>query len=200
MALVAKSDPKDGLERRTIQSRKLGGKFSGKPLNKMKITIQPDTGGSFDQALRAVFAEGLVELAGSVPEAWRCYAHSYFVQEVSEDAFKTVQECIEGPTIKRAGTVKRVGGELKPPKVTYQVEPKFSVAASEMKLNETVLVNVTLGRNGGEPMKARIVRAAGAGLDEAALDAVEQYRFSPATEDGVGVAVTLNIEVKFEVY
>jgi TonB family protein len=198
VALVAKSDPKDGLERRTIRSTKLGGKVFAEPLDKMKITIQPDTAGSFDQALQAVFAEGLGELKGSVPEAWRCYAHSYFVQEVSEDAFKTVQKC----TLESAGrtsAVKRFGGGVKPPQMLHQVEPKFTVTAREMKVNASVLVNLIVGRD-GVPSNVEIVRAAGAGLDEAALDAVGQYRFSPALENGVGVPATLNIEVNFQVF
>jgi TonB family protein len=38
------------------------------------------------------------------------------------------------------------------------------------------------------------------GLDEKALEAVRQWRFDPATQDGQPVAVLVNIEVNFRLY
>jgi hypothetical protein len=38
------------------------------------------------------------------------------------------------------------------------------------------------------------------GLDEKALQPVEQYRFAPGTEYGVPVPVTITVEVKFRLY
>ena len=102
----------------------------------MKITIQPDGAGGFDGGLKAVFAEGLEELAGSVPEPWRCYAQSYFVPVVSEDALKVVQACAMVLNSMGKVTVRKVGGGVKPPRVTYQVEPRFTPTAREMNSTE----------------------------------------------------------------
>lgn len=96
VALVAKSNPREGLERRTIRSVARAGKADGKPVDKMTITIEPDAAGSFDGGLKAVFVEGLEEFGDSVPESWHCYVQSYFVPVVAEDAYKAVQECASG--------------------------------------------------------------------------------------------------------
>jgi TonB family protein len=199
VALVAKSNPREGLERRTIGSIARVGKEAGKPVDKMKITIEPDAAGSFDDGLKAVFAEGLEELKGSVPESWHCYAQSYFVPVVAEDAYKTVEDCVSGPASRARSGVRRIGGGVKPPQVAYQVEPRFTPTAREMKVSGNTLVNLTLDKD-GIPSNVKIIRAAGAGLDEGALEAVARYKFVPATRDGVGVPVTLNIEVNFQIF
>jgi TonB family protein len=201
VALVAKSNPREGLERRTIRSNRVG-KDSGKPVDKMKITIQPDAAGSFDDGLKAVFAEGLEELRGSVPASWHCYAQGYFVPAVAEDAYTRVQDCARAAARAGNGTgtvVRRVGGGVLPPRVTYQIEPTFTLAAREIKLSGGTLVSLTVDKD-GMPSNVKILRAVGAGLDEKALDAVMHYKFAPATENGVPVAVTLNIEVNYQIF
>jgi len=40
----------------------------------------------------------------------------------------------------------------------------------------------------------------GMGLDEKAVEAVKQYRFNPAMEDGEPVPVSLNVEVNFQIF
>jgi TonB family protein len=44
---------------------------------------------------------------------------------------------------------------------------------------------------------ARVLRPAGHGLDQAALDAVRSYRFAPATKDGHAVRVRMQWLVQF---
>jgi protein TonB len=43
-------------------------------------------------------------------------------------------------------------------------------------------------------------REAALSLDQAALDAVKQYKFTPATLHGKPVAVYLNVEVNFQIF
>ena len=52
----------------------------------------------------------------------------------------------------------------------------------------------------GNPSHVRVVRGAGHGLDEKAVEAVRQYRFKPATKDGEPVMVDLYIDVKFQIF
>jgi protein TonB len=52
----------------------------------------------------------------------------------------------------------------------------------------------------GMPTHVRVVRGAGMGLDEKAVEAVRQYRFKPAMQDGKPVTVDLYINVTFEVF
>jgi protein TonB len=44
------------------------------------------------------------------------------------------------------------------------------------------------------------VRPAGLGLDEKALAAVQQYKFSPAMQDGKPVKVDLYVDVNFQIF
>ena len=40
----------------------------------------------------------------------------------------------------------------------------------------------------------------GMGLDEKALEAVKQYKFTPAKYQGKAVAVQVNVEVNFQIF
>jgi protein TonB len=44
------------------------------------------------------------------------------------------------------------------------------------------------------------VQHLGKGLDEKAVEAVQQYKFEPAMRNGEPVAVEVNIEVNFRLY
>jgi protein TonB len=52
----------------------------------------------------------------------------------------------------------------------------------------------------GMPRELRIVRAAGLGLDERALEAVKTWRFEPGHKDGRPVATQINVEVDFHLF
>ena len=62
-----------------------------------------------------------------------------------------------------------------------------------------VLVNLIVDQN-GMPQNVHVLRGVGMGLDEKAVEAVKQYRFKPAREDGKPVAVELNVEVNFQIF
>jgi len=49
----------------------------------------------------------------------------------------------------------------------------------------------------GVPQDLRIVRSLGLGLDQKAIEAVQQWRFKPGLKDGKPVPVSANIEVNF---
>jgi TonB family protein len=52
----------------------------------------------------------------------------------------------------------------------------------------------------GKPRDIRIQRGIGMGLDKKAIEAVQQWRFNPATKDGQAVAVQISVEVSFKLY
>jgi protein TonB len=45
-----------------------------------------------------------------------------------------------------------------------------------------------------------VLRGIGLGLDEKAREAVKQYRFKPALENGRPVLVELNVDVTFQIF
>jgi len=97
------------------------------------------------------------------------------------------------------GGPKRIGGGVSAPQVIYSVEPEFSEEARKAKFAGNVLVNLWVDTN-GLPSHVRVVRGVGMGLDEKAIEAVKQYRFKPAMENGKPVLVELNIEVNFQIF
>ena len=90
----------------------------------------------------------------------------------------------------------RVGGDVKPPKVVYDPDPQYSEAARHAHYQGTVVLWLVVTPD-GSPTKIRVVRHIGMGLDEAAILAVQRWRFQPATRNGQPVPVMINVEVNF---
>jgi periplasmic protein TonB len=97
------------------------------------------------------------------------------------------------------GGPKHIGGGISSPIPIYTVEPEFSEEARKAKVAGNVLVNLWVGTD-GLPSHVHVIRGVGMGLDEKAVEAVRQYRFKPAMENGKPVLVELNIEVNFQIF
>ena len=97
------------------------------------------------------------------------------------------------------GVVKAIGGDVSAPMVMYQVDPEFSEEARKAKVMGTVTVGLIVDKN-GRPEDVHVVRGVGYGLDQKAVEAVSQYKFKPAMENGQPVMVALNIEVNFQIF
>ena len=50
----------------------------------------------------------------------------------------------------------------------------------------------------GQPLSISVTRAAGYGLDQAAIDEVENWRWTPGMKDGKPVAAQIVVQVKFQ--
>jgi TonB family protein len=94
------------------------------------------------------------------------------------------------------GSVPKVGGPIKPPKIIEAPDPQYPGPARAANYESTVVLWVVVGAD-GRIHDVAIKRPAGMGLDEAAIAAVLKWKFRPATKDGQPVAVQINIEVNF---
>jgi TonB family protein len=92
-----------------------------------------------------------------------------------------------------------VGGSVRPPVATYTAIPEFPEAARKAKLSGNVIVALVVDSN-GQPQNVRVAQGLGNGLDEKAVEAVQQYRFKPATRDGEPVPVNLKVAVNFQIF
>jgi protein TonB len=97
------------------------------------------------------------------------------------------------------GGPRRIGGGVSAPQLIYSVEPEFSEEARKAKVAGNVLVNLWVDTN-GMPSHVHVIRGVGMGLDEKAVEAVKQYKFKPAMENGKPVLVELNVEVNFQIF
>ena len=97
------------------------------------------------------------------------------------------------------GGLRKIGGGVSAPVVLFAPEPEFSEEARKAKVAGNVLVYLQVGTD-GRPKNVRVLRGIGLGLDEKAMEAVRQYKFKPAMENGHPVAVEMNVEVNFQIF
>ncbi len=95
-----------------------------------------------------------------------------------------------------SGGAYRIGGGVSAPSLLFKVEPKYSDEARKAGKEGTVVLYVVVDEK-GMPAKLRVIRPLGLGLDEKALEAVQQWRFKPGIKDGKPVSVQATIEVNF---
>lgn len=92
----------------------------------------------------------------------------------------------------------RSGSSPAAPLAGYSVAPQYPVAALRVREGGTVVLRVNVGTDGlpGEIGYAR--RSGSRELDDAARDAVRQWRFEPALSKGKPVASVVEIPVDFK--
>ncbi len=85
----------------------------------------------------------------------------------------------------------------KPGRPIRNPNPVYPPEAVEQRLEGRVVLSVTITAS-GEVSKVRVAESSGHEmLDQAALDAVFQWRFSPATQDGKAVEWTARLPIRF---
>jgi len=91
--------------------------------------------------------------------------------------------------------VAAVGAGGTAPVVISRVNPEYTEEARRAKWQGTVQLQVLVDENGA-PQEIKIVRPLGLGLDQKAIEAVQQWRFKPVLLNGqptkVQTMVTLN--------
>ena len=90
----------------------------------------------------------------------------------------------------------RIAGSVTPPVPIYTPEAKFTAEARKKDIQGICLVSLIVDAY-GMPQNIRVVKSLGYGLDEAAIEAVQRYRFRPATKEHRPVPVMMSIEVNF---
>jgi len=84
------------------------------------------------------------------------------------------------------------------PKVLVKVEPKYPEAARKRGEQGTVHVRVRVGKDGSvSDVKVPEGKGATPDLDRAAVEALRQWKFQPATAKGKPVATYVVVPVKF---
>jgi protein TonB len=89
----------------------------------------------------------------------------------------------------------RIGGNIASPKRVKNVPPVYPPIAQSARVSGTVIVEVTIGAD-GRVTNATILRSIPL-LDQAALDAVKQWVFTPTLLNNVPVPVIMTVTVNF---
>jgi TonB family protein len=82
-----------------------------------------------------------------------------------------------------------------PPTVTRSIKPDHPLNAMQARVSGTVVLEALVDERGNVP-DARVIRSIPL-LDQAALDAVKQWQFKPATLKGEAVPAIVQIELEF---
>jgi protein TonB len=89
-----------------------------------------------------------------------------------------------------------VGGSVRPPAKLVHVAPQYPSLARASKVQGVVIIEATID-NKGNVESATVLRSIPL-LDQAALDAVRQWKFTPTLLNGVAVPVIMTVTVNFE--
>jgi TonB family protein len=89
----------------------------------------------------------------------------------------------------------RVGGNVKVPTKIKDVRPVYPLDAMDAGVSGVVIIEAVIDTT-GSVHSARVLRSIPA-LDRAALEAVQQWRFTPTLVDGVPVPVAMTVTVNF---
>lgn len=92
----------------------------------------------------------------------------------------------------------RIGGDVKAPVVIKRVEIVYPEAAKKAQFQGIVIIEAVIDRD-GNVKTARVLKPLPMGLDEAAITAVKQWKFKPATLNGKPVDVIFNLTVNAKI-
>ena len=84
---------------------------------------------------------------------------------------------------------------MRPPQKTREVNPVYPPIAQSARVQGIVIIEATIGED-GQVTNARILRSVPL-LDQAAIDAVRQWQYSPTLLNGVPVPVIMTVTVNF---
>jgi TonB family protein len=85
------------------------------------------------------------------------------------------------------------------PHATFAPGPEYSEQARKKKINDTVLLSLTVTVD-GTTRDIKVVKGVGYGLDEKAVAAVSRWKFTPALKDGQPIEKEITVEVNFHLY
>jgi TonB family protein len=89
----------------------------------------------------------------------------------------------------------RVGGPIKAPRKLVDVKPVYPADAQAAGIEGVVILDIVIGED-GSVIEARVIRSIPE-LDQAAIDAVNQWQFEPTLLNGEPVELEMNVTVNF---
>jgi len=96
---------------------------------------------------------------------------------------------------KMAAAAVRIGGQIKAPTKIKDVKPVYPAMAQSARVAGVVTIEATIGPD-GKVIDAKVVRSIPL-LDQAALDAVRQWEYTPTLLNGVPVPVLVTVTINF---
>jgi TonB family protein len=99
----------------------------------------------------------------------------------------------------QSGAPYSAGKDISPPVVVSKTEPEYTDEARDARVESTVMARLVVSED-GSPTNIRVIRGAGFGLDENAIEAIKTWHFRPGTKAGQPVAITAMVQVNFRLF
>jgi TonB family protein len=93
----------------------------------------------------------------------------------------------------------KIGNGVTQPILLSKVEAEYTEEAREARLQGTVSLEAVFDEE-GYATNIRVIHALGMGLDQKAVEALEQWVFQPGTKDGKPVRVRARVEINFRLW
>lgn len=90
----------------------------------------------------------------------------------------------------------RPGSGIEPPRLIREIKPDYPDDARRRNIEGEVVLEIVVRRDGSVG-NVKVLRGLPAGLNDRAVDAVRQWRFSPAKRFGTPVDVVVEVSVEF---
>ena len=117
-------------------------------------------------------------------------------QQALTRATELVRRARLGPAAAAGGSSPlRVGGDIAEPRKIVDVKPVYPQLAQDAKVQGVVILEVVIDTTGGI-RDAKVLRSIPM-LDQAALDAVKQWRFTPTNMNGAPQEVIMTVTMSF---
>lgn len=100
------------------------------------------------------------------------------------------------PAPKQEPRTARAGVEVRPPTKIRDAAPVYPAIAQSARISGVVIIQATIGVDGAV-IDATVLRSVPL-LDQAALEAVRQWRYTPSSLNGQPVAVVMTVTVNFQ--
>jgi TonB family protein len=91
----------------------------------------------------------------------------------------------------------QVGGDVRPPEKLFAPQPQYTEIARKARIQGVVIVQAIIDKE-GKVTNIKVLKGLPMGLEEAAVDAMKQWKFKPATLNGRPVTVYYNLTVNFK--
>jgi TonB family protein len=120
---------------------------------------------------------------------------------MSDNSFGPGHPLMEGqsappePVYLNGREVMRIGGDVKAPERIHYVQPAYPADAQAARITGIVIIEALIDES-GHVAKAKVVRSV-LGLDQAAIDAVMQWEYTPTLLNGNPVPVMMTVTVNF---
>jgi TonB family protein len=139
-------------------------------------------------------------LSGDLQPAWvEAQSHMSLgaIFELSGQSDRALNEYqLATRTTRQAPGAVQAGSGVVPPQLLQKTEPEYSEEARLAGLEGAVSLTGTITEQ-GVPRDMRVTGSLGFGLDEKALAAIQQWRFTPGTRQGQPVPVVMTVTVDF---